>query len=144
ALAVWSTQAYWPAMLVAAALGLIFGLVLTRTGRLEGPLAELDRALAKGQIRPFFQPTFHLHTGEILGCEVLARWIRDDGSIVPPMKFIPLAESSGRIRPLTWQVLNAALKEMNALLRENKEFKLSLNVVPGHVLDPSFVDTLRR
>jgi sensor c-di-GMP phosphodiesterase-like protein len=142
--AIWSTQAYWPAMLVAAALGLIFGLVLTRTGRLEGPLAELDRALAKGQIRPFFQPTFHLHTGEILGCEVLARWIRDDGSIVPPMKFIPLAESSGRIRPLTWQVLNAALKEMNALLRENKEFKLSLNVVPGHVLDPSFVDTLRR
>jgi sensor c-di-GMP phosphodiesterase-like protein len=110
----------------------------------EGPLAEIDRALAKGQFRPYYQPTFHLETGEILGCEVLARWIRDDGSVVPPMNFIPLAESSGRIRPMTWQILSAALKELNALLRENKEFKLSFNVVPSHLLDDDFVETLRR
>jgi c-di-GMP phosphodiesterase len=142
-LAKWNTQGYWPAMLVASALGLIFGAMLMRT-RVEGPLAEIDRALAKGQFRPYFQPTFHLVTGEILGCEVLARWIRDDGSVVPPMNFIPLAESSGRIRPMTWQILNAALKELNALLRENKEFKLSFNVVPSHLLDDDFVETLRR
>jgi c-di-GMP phosphodiesterase len=143
ALAKWNNQGYWPAMLVAAALGLVFGVVLTRT-RTEGPLAELDRALAKKQFRPYFQPTFHLKTGEILGCEVLARWIRDDGSVTPPMNFIPLAESSGRIRPMTWQVLNAALRDMNGLLRQNKEFKLSFNVVPNHLLDDDFVDTLRR
>jgi c-di-GMP phosphodiesterase len=131
-------------MLIAAALGLIFGLVLNRTRRVEGPLAELDRALAKGQIKPFFQPTFHLQTGAIIGCEVLARWIRDDGTVVPPMQFIPLAESSGRIRPMTWQLLTAALKELNALLREHKEFKLSLNVVPSHLLSEGFVETLRR
>ena len=144
ALTRWNRQGYWPAMLIAAALGLIFGVVLNRTRRVEGPLAELDRALTKGQFRPYFQPTFHLATGEILGCEVLARWIRDDGSVVPPMNFIPLAESSGRIRPMTWQILNAALKELNTLLRENKEFKLSFNVVPSHLLDDDFVDTLRR
>jgi c-di-GMP phosphodiesterase len=144
ALAKWNRQGYWPAMLIAAALGLIFGLVLNRTRRVEGPLAELDRALAKGQIKPFFQPTFHLQTGAIIGCEVLARWIRDDGTVVPPMQFIPLAESSGRIRPMTWQLLTAALKELNALLREHKEFKLSLNVVPSHLLSEGFVETLRR
>jgi sensor c-di-GMP phosphodiesterase-like protein len=142
-LAKWNTHGYWPAMLVASALGLVFGVMLTRT-RVEGPLAEIDRALAKGQFRPYYQPTFHLETGEILGCEVLARWIRDDGSVVPPMNFIPLAESSGRIRPMTWQILSAALKELNALLRENKEFKLSFNVVPSHLLDDDFVETLRR
>ncbi len=144
ALAKWHRQGYWPAMLIAAALGLIFGAVLNRTRRVEGPLAELDRALAKGQFRPFFQPTFHLETGDILGCEVLARWIRDDGSVVPPMNFIPLAESSGRIRPMTWQILEAALKEFNALLRENKEFRLSFNVVPSHLLAEGFIETLRR
>jgi sensor c-di-GMP phosphodiesterase-like protein len=144
ALAKWHRQSYWPAMLIAAALGLVFGVVLNRTQRVEGPLAELDRALAKGQFKPFFQPTFHLETGDILGCEVLARWIRDDGSVVPPMNFIPLAESSGRIRPMTWQILEAALKELNARLRENKEFKLSFNVVPSHLLDDDFVETLRR
>jgi sensor c-di-GMP phosphodiesterase-like protein len=144
ALGAWNGQLYWPAMLLATALGLVFGLVATRTRRVEGPLAEIDRALAKEQFRPYYQPTFHLKTGAILGCEVLARWIRDDGSVVPPMSFIPLAESSGRIRPMTWQILERALKELNAHLREHKEFKLSVNVVPSHLLSGDFVPTLRR
>jgi sensor c-di-GMP phosphodiesterase-like protein len=144
ALAGWNRQLYWPAMLLAGALGLVFGLVLTRTRRIEGPLAELDRGLAKEQFRPYYQPTFHLKTGAILGCEVLARWIRDDGSVVPPMSFIPLAESSGRIRPMTWQILERALKDLGAHLREHKDFKLSVNVVPSHLLDADFVPTLRR
>jgi sensor c-di-GMP phosphodiesterase-like protein len=142
ALAAWGNQEYWPAMLIAAALGLIFGLVLSRR-KVEGPVAELDRALAKRQFKPYFQPIFHLRSGAILGCEVLARWIRDDGSVVPPMHFIPLAESSGRIRPMTWQILSQALSDMNVLLRQHKTFKLSLNIVPGHLLDPDFVETLR-
>jgi c-di-GMP phosphodiesterase len=144
ALAHWNGQFYWPAMLLAAALGLVFGLVLIRTRRVEGPLAELDRALAKEQFKPYYQPTFHLKSGVILGCEVLARWIRDDGSVVPPMNFIPLAESSGRIRPMTWQILNQALKDLNAHLREHKDFKLSVNIVPSHLLAADFVPTLRR
>ena len=144
ALTRWNRQGYWPAMTIAAALGLIFGVILNRTSRVEGPLAELDRALAKGQVKPYFQPYFHLQTGAILGCEVLARWIRDDGTVVPPMQFIPLAESSGRIRPMTWQILGASLKELNAVLRDNKEFKLSFNVVPSHLLADDFIETLRR
>src|SRR6202012_5745559 len=87
-----------------------------------------DRALARNEFKPFFQPTFHLTSGEILGCEMLARWVRDDGTVIPPMKFIPLAEQSGRIRAMTWQILAIALKELNAHLRQNKEFKLSFNV----------------
>ena len=144
ALSAWNGQLYWPAMLLAGALGLVFGLVATRTRRVEGPLAELDRALANEQFRPYYQPTFHLRSGAILGCEVLARWIRDDGTVVPPMSFIPLAESSGRIRPMTWQILTRALKELSAHLREHKDFKLSVNVAPSHLLDADFVPTLRR
>jgi len=60
------------------------------------------------------------------------------------MNFIPLAESSGRIQQLTWQILSAALKDMRPLLRENRDFKLSVNVVPSHLLSVDFIDTLRR
>ena len=137
-------QGYWPAMLAALGLGLAFGVLLTRARRAEGPVADIDRALARSEFRPFFQPTFHLTTGAILGCEVLARWVRADGSIVPPMKFIPLAEQSGRIRAMTWQILSIALKELNAHLRQHKDFKLSFNVVPSHLLSEDFVDQLRR
>jgi sensor c-di-GMP phosphodiesterase-like protein len=137
-------KGYWPAMLAALGLGLAFGMLLVRARRVEGPVADLDRALARDEFKPFFQPTFHLTTGEIVGCEMLARWVRQDGTIVPPMKFIPLAEQSGRIRTMTWQILGIALKELNPHLRQHKEFKLSFNVVPSHLMSEGFVDTLRR
>lgn len=144
ALARASGRGYWPAMLAALGLGLAFGMLLVRARRAEGPVADLDRALARGEFRPFFQPTFNLTTGEILGCEMLARWIRENGTIVPPMKFIPLAEQSGRIRTMTWQLLAIALRDLNAHLRQNKEFKLSFNVVPSHLMSEGFVDGLRK
>jgi sensor c-di-GMP phosphodiesterase-like protein len=135
---------YWPAMLAALGLGLAFGALLTKARRVEGPVADLDRALARGEFRPFFQPIFHLTTGAILGCEMLARWVRADGTVVPPMKFIPLAEQSGRIRAMTWQILGLALTELNAHLRHNKEFRLSVNVVPSHLMSEGFIEQLRK
>ncbi len=141
----WNSEAYWPIMLVAFGLGAVFGLLLTRkTARLEGPIADIDRGLARGEFRPFYQPTFDLSTGAIRGCEVLVRWLKKDGSVIPPMSFIPLAESSGRIEPMTWQLLEAALKELYPRLREDKQFKLSINISPRHLLSDSFIETLRR
>jgi sensor c-di-GMP phosphodiesterase-like protein len=141
----WNSEAYWPTMMIALGLGAAFGVLLTKTtARLEGPIADIDRGLARGEFRPFYQPTFDLRSGAILGCEVLARWIREDGSIIPPMSFIPLAESSGRIESMTWQILEAALKELYPRLREDKQFKLSFNVVPRHMVSDGFIETLRR
>ena len=59
------------------------------------------------------------------------------------MNFIPLAESSGRIEAMTWQVLGRALADLHPHLRSDKEFKLSFNVVPKHLLSAGFVETLR-
>jgi c-di-GMP phosphodiesterase len=141
----WNSEAYWPTMMIALGLGAAFGLLLTKTtARLEGPIADIDRGLARGEFKPFYQPTFDLRTGAILGCEVLARWIREDGTIIPPMSFIPLAESSGRIEPMTWQILETALRELYPRLREDKQFKLSFNVVPRHLVSDGFIETLRR
>lgn len=141
----WDNEAYWPTMLGALGLGLAFGLLMTRaTARLEGPIADIDRALVRREFKPFYQPTFDLRTGEIRGCEVLARWIRDDGTVIPPMNFIPLAESSGRIEAMTWLILATALKEMQPRMRDDKLFKLSFNVTPRHLLGDDFVETLHR
>lgn len=143
-LSTWNTDAYWPAMAVALGLGVLFGILLARSRRMEGPVADLDRALSRGEFKPYFQPIFDLDTGAIKGCEILARWLREDGSVVPPMNFIPLAESSGRIEAMTWVLLERALSDLRAHLRTNKDFKLSINVVPRHLLSAGFVETLRR
>jgi sensor c-di-GMP phosphodiesterase-like protein len=145
ALRLWHSEAYWPTMLIALGLGLVFGLLATRAmAKLEGPVVDIDRGLARREFKPFFQPIFDLRTGDILGCEVLARWIREDGTIIPPINFIPLVESSGRIEAMTWLILETALRELYPRLREDKHFKLSFNVVPRHLLSDGFVETLRR
>jgi sensor c-di-GMP phosphodiesterase-like protein len=140
----WNKDGYWPAMLIAAGLGLLFGLLLTRAvARLEGPIADIDRGLVRREFRPYFQPTFDLRTGAIKGCEILARWVRQDGTITPPMSFIPLAESSGRIEPITWQILAVALRELRPRLAADKYFKMSVNITPRHLLSEAFIERLR-
>ena len=140
----WDTEAYWPTVLIASGLGLAFGLLLTKATARQDPIADIDRGLARHQFKPFYQPTFDLRTGAIRGCEILARWIHEDGTVTPPMNFIPLAESSGRIEAMTWLILGTALKELYPRLREDKLFKLSVNVAPRHFLSAGFVETLRR
>jgi sensor c-di-GMP phosphodiesterase-like protein len=141
----WNSESYWQIMLIALGLGAVFGVLLTRTtARLEGPIADIDRGLARREFKPYYQPTFDLNTGAIRGCEMLARWIRKDGSIVSPMSFIPLAESSGRIEPMTWQLLETAVTELFPRLGEDNHFKMSFNVSPQHLLSDGFIETLRR
>ena len=57
--------------------------------------AELRRAIDAGQIVAHYQPQQNTRTGELAGVEALARWVRPDGSIVPPSDFIPLSEEMG-------------------------------------------------
>jgi sensor c-di-GMP phosphodiesterase-like protein len=125
--------------------GLFFGLVLARMlTRPPDPVTALDRALAAGEFQPYLQPIFRLDTGAIVGCEALARWLRDDGSVVPPAQFIPLAEASGRIVPMTWQIIARALEELRPLLKQDKTFRVGFNIVPEHLLTPGFVAALRK
>jgi EAL domain len=55
------------------------------------PAFDLERAIALGEIRPFYQPVIDLNNGRLLGCEVLCRWVRRNGAMVPPGAFIDYA-----------------------------------------------------
>jgi diguanylate cyclase (GGDEF)-like protein len=57
--------------------------------------AELRQAIDDGEITAFFQPQISLRSGRLAGAEALARWIRPDGTIIPPADFIPLSEEMG-------------------------------------------------
>ncbi|NPU67721.1 EAL domain-containing protein [Bradyrhizobium sp. 83012] len=138
-------MSYLLTMLAAGMLGGVFGLLLASyLSRPVDPVAELDRALAGNEFKPYVQPTFSLKTGDIIGCEMLARWEKPDGRLIPPMSFIPLAESSGRIERLTWQILKTALRELQPEMRQDKLFKLSVNITPRHLLGAGFIDDLRK
>lgn len=144
-LAGWNQQISWILLLLAGLLGLSFGVLFVKTVFREAhPVAAIDKALAAKEFRPFFQPIFCLKTNQIMGCEVLARWVKADGAIIPPYQFIPLAEQTGRIVPMTWQLVDEALQQLRPFLRANKDFRVAFNFSVGHLLQDGFAEDLRQ
>ena len=69
---------------------------------------NLKKAIENDEIKAFFQPQVDIKTGQIVGLEALARWITEDGTIIPPAEFISEAEEYGLIDALTDVVLEQA------------------------------------
>jgi diguanylate cyclase (GGDEF)-like protein/PAS domain S-box-containing protein len=79
--------------------------------RLEG---DLRRAMGDAQISIAYQPLFDLASGRPIGFEALARWTHAEHGAVSPEQFIPIAEESGLIVPLTDLVLNQSCRQLKA------------------------------
>ncbi len=121
-------------------LGLAFGSLLAGAAvRRTDPVSEIDRALAENEFKPFLQPIVSLKTGEIVGCEVLVRWIKRDGSMEMPQRFIRQAEDSGRIVPLTHHLVSESLEQLRSWMNLKTHFKVAFNVYPGHLMSEGFV-----
>ena len=72
-------------------------------------VGELRKALEGEEVILHYQPKVELESGRVLGVEALVRWQHPNRGLIPPDDFIPMAEHTGLIRPLTRYVLNAAL-----------------------------------
>lgn len=102
-------------------------------------LADLQRALDRGEVELAFQPVVNLQTAEVTGVEALARWSHDDLGAIPPDRFVALAESSGLIRPLTTYVLETAARQARAWQDAGLRLQVAVNISPWDVLDARFV-----
>jgi hypothetical protein len=102
----------------------------------------LRKALKRGEFIGYVQPVFDLKTQAFTGGEALARWQRSDGSLVPPVEFIGLAEDSGLIVPITWQMMDNTLSQLSDYLRERPAMRIGFNIAPKHLMSAGFADEL--
>ena len=107
------------------------------------PIADIERALGAGEFVPYFQPIVDIRSGRLRGAEVLVRWRKPDGSIVPPAMFIPLAESSGLIIELTRSLMRATLKEAGAALGKRPHVTIGFNLTARHFASEDIVADMR-
>jgi diguanylate cyclase (GGDEF)-like protein len=95
----------------------------------------LRSAINEGQIQLYFQPKADLRTGRIMGVEALARWDHPEFGIVGPNEFVPIAEQTGLITPLTSFVLDAALRQARAWRDAGLELSVAVNLSARSFLD---------
>ena len=95
----------------------------------------MREAINNHGLETHFQPIVNLGTGQMRGAEVLVRWRHPTRGMLPPDEFIPVAEHTGLIRPLTMYVLIAALRRRKVWADAGREIGISVNVSTRDLMD---------
>ena len=96
--------------------------------------SDLERAIKKGAIEIYMQPKVQVIDRQIVGAEALIRWRQESGRLVLPGEFVPIAERSGSIVPLTWLVFDKVAAHISSWPKFTDEFRVAINV-SAQVLD---------
>jgi diguanylate cyclase (GGDEF)-like protein len=105
---------------------------------------ELRVAVEEGNFVLHYQPQLDLRTGEILAVEALIRWPHETLGLVPPLKFLPLAEDAGLMQELTHWVLSEALAQCAAWRDSGRTLMMSVNITTTNLLEDGFTELVTK
>ncbi len=106
-------------------------------------MAELREALQHDhELFLQFQPLVSLSDRSLAGVEALVRWRHPQRGLVPPMEFVPFAEKTRLIKPLTRWVLVSALQQSVAWQRAGHRIPVSVNISMRDLVDPEFPEMI--
>ena len=103
-------------------------------------LADLRRAIDGDELVLHYQPKVNL-AGGVDGAEALLRWEHPERGLIPTAEFIPLAEHTGLMRPLTLWVLEAALRQARDWRRAGLDIALAVNLSAANLRCPTTSQT---
>jgi diguanylate cyclase (GGDEF)-like protein len=93
---------------------------------------ELRLAVARDELEPHFQPLVEISTGRLVGFEMLARWTHPIRGDLPPAEFVPIAEDTGLIAPMTERLLRKACRAAAAW---PDDLTVAVNISPLQLRD---------
>ncbi len=109
-----------------------------------GLLSELRTALGDGQVVLYYQPKLDLRTGVVHEVEALVRWIHPEHGLIPPSEFVPMAEHTGLIRPLTSHVLRLAVAQARLWRDNGFDLAVSVNLSARSLHDSSIAEEVQK
>jgi diguanylate cyclase (GGDEF)-like protein len=99
---------------------------------------ELRRAIDDGSLILHYQPKAELGSGKIRGVEALVRWPHPSRGLLTAEEFVPLAENTGLIKPLTLFVLETGLRQLRTWRRSGLDITVAVNISAANLHDPRF------
>jgi diguanylate cyclase (GGDEF)-like protein len=109
-----------------------------------GLVSDLRQAVTEGQLLIYYQPKVWLPSMAVAGFEALARWKHPNRGLIPPDEFIPLAEQTGTITPLTMGVLERALRQCRLWHNAGHHLSVAVNLSARTIHDPEFPSGVQR
>ena len=103
---------------------------------------DLRGALAEGELVLHYQPQLDLRSGGITAVEALVRWPHPTIGLIPPVKFLPLAEEAGLMASVTRLVLTQAIEQCAAWRTAGRDIRVSVNVSATDLLDAELTDLI--
>ncbi len=103
---------------------------------------ELRRAIERGELVIHYQPKADLSTGKIVGAEALVRWQHPERGLLSSAEFVPIAERTGLIKPLSLYVVAAALAQCRAWSEEGVDLDVAVNLTIPDLLDLELPDRI--
>ena len=103
---------------------------------------ELERALEEGGLEVFYQPKVTLRGNVICGLEALVRWRHERYGLLSPDTFIPLAEETGLIVPLTFEVLEQGIRDIELFSSLYPDLSLAVNLSATMLDDQSLLERI--
>ncbi|MBQ3601090.1 MAG: EAL domain-containing protein [Lachnospiraceae bacterium] len=105
--------------------------------------SSIESALENGEITPYFQPKYSLHTEKLVSIEVLTRWKKHDGSLLLPDDFFPILERNGFIVELDFYIIEQTLRVLKRWMEQNKPlFPVCFNISGSHLKTSNFVERI--
>lgn len=105
-------------------------------------LAEFSDALANGSVGHALQPKLDLRSGRMSGVELLVRWQHPVRGVVPPSRFVPMAERIGMVGALTRYMVARAAVHLRTLQQRGLGLQVAVNVSANDLSDADLVETL--
>jgi diguanylate cyclase (GGDEF)-like protein len=106
-------------------------------------MGDFRHAIARDELRVQYQPKINLKTREVFGVEALVRWQHPQLGLIQPDRFIPMAEQTGAVRPLTLWMLERALQQCMQWKREGFDLIAAVNLSPRNLHDPELPERVR-
>ncbi len=102
---------------------------------------QMRQAIEEEQFIVFYQPQYNLEKNKIIGMEALIRWQHPEDGLIPPLRFIPLAEETGMIIDIDRLMMAQAMNEFANWKSEGlSPGKLSMNLSMLQLLKKDFID----
>ena len=119
-------------------------LVLSLFHRRLSLQGELQQSLQKNEFEINYQPVIDLQAGRCVGAEALISWVQPGGKRVRPDLFIPLAEDTGLIEPMTEWLMRQIRRELEDLLAGDRSLHIAINLSPVHFESDRILRTSRQ